>query len=76
MRCNMENNFKNEMQKLCDMQIALWNDMRNDLEAMDNSTDEEICAMFHKHLREEHHEAVLQLIRVKMAMDKIEDIED
>lgn len=72
----MENNFKNEMQKLCDMQIALWNDMRNDLEAMDNSTDEEICAMFHKHLREEHHEAVLQLVRVKMVMDKIEDIED
>lgn len=72
----MENNFKNEMQKLCDMQIALWNDVRNDLEAMDNSTDEEICAMFHKHLREEHHEAVLQLVRVKMVMDKIEDIED
>ena len=76
MRCDMENNFKNEMRKLCDMQIALWNDMRNDLEAMDNSTDEEICAMFHEHLREEHHEAVLQLVRVKMVMDKIEDIED
>ena len=70
----MENNFKNEMQKLCDMQIEMWNDIRNDLETMDNSTDEEICAMFHKHLREEHHEAVLQLVRVKIAIDKIEGV--
>ena len=71
----MENNFKNEMQKLCDMQIEMWNDISNDLAVMDNSTEEEICAMFHKHLREEHHEAVLQLVRVKIAMDKIEETE-
>lgn len=71
----MENNFKNEMQKLCDMQIAMWNDIRNDLEAIDNPTDEELCAMFHKHLREEHHEAVLQLVRVKIAIDKIEGVD-
>lgn len=68
----MENNFKNEVQKLCDMQIALWNDMKNDLEAMDNSTDEEISTVLLKHLRETHHEAVLQLVRVKIAIDKIE----
>lgn len=68
----MENNFKNEMKKLCDMQIEMWNDISNDLAVMDNSTEEEICAMFHKHLREEHHEAVLQLVRVKIAMDKID----
>ena len=68
----MENNFRNEMQKLCDMQIEMWNDISNDLAAMDNSTEEEICAMFHKHLRETHHEAVLQLVKVKIAMDKIE----
>lgn len=70
----MENNFKNEMKKLCDMQIEMWNDISNDLAAMDNSTEEEICAMFHKHLRKEHHEAVLQLVRVKIAMDKIEEV--
>jgi hypothetical protein len=69
----MENNFKNEMQKLCDMQIALWNDMRNDLTVMDNSTDEEICAIFRKHLRETHHDAVLQLVKVKIEIDKIEE---
>lgn len=68
----MEDNFRNEMQKLCDMQIEMWNDISNDLAAMDNSTEEEICAMFHKHLRETHHEAVLQLVKVKIAMDKIE----
>lgn len=68
----MENNFKNEMQKLCDMQIEMWNDVRNDLEAMDNPTDEEISTIFHKHLRETHHEAVLQLVRVKIALDKID----
>ena len=68
----MENNFNNEVQKLCDRQIALWNDMRNNLETMSNSTDEEICAMFHKCLRETHHDAVLQLVKVKIAIDKIE----
>lgn len=72
----MENNLKNELQKLCDMQIALWNDMKNDLETMDNSTDEEVCAKFHKHLREEHHEAVLQLVKVKIAIDKIEKVHE
>ena len=71
----MENNFKNEMQKLCDMQIEMWNDISNDLAVMDNSTEEEICAMFHKHLREEHHEAVLQLVRVKLEIDRIEEVE-
>ena len=68
----MEDNFKNEIQKLCDMQIELWNDVRNDLEARDNSTDEEISAIFRKHLRETHHEAVLQLVRVKIAIDEID----
>ena len=56
----MENNFKNEMNKLCDMQIELWNGIRNDLEAMNNHTDEEVIEIFHKHLRETHHDAVLQ----------------
>ena len=70
----MENNFKNEMEKLCDMQTELWNDIRNDLSAMNSPTDEEICAMFRKHLRETHREAVLQLVRVKISMDKIEKV--
>ena len=69
----MENNFKDEMKKLCDMQIALWNDMENDLAVMDNPTDEEIIAIFREHLRETHHDAVLQLVKVKIAIDKIED---
>ena len=68
----MENNLKNEMKKLCDMQVELWNDLRNTLEATDNSTEEEICAMFRKCLRETHHEAVLQLVRVKIAIDKVD----
>lgn len=68
----MDNNFKTEMKKLCDMQIELWSDMRNDLETMNNHTDEEIVAMFHKHLRETHHNAVLQLVKVKIEVDKIE----
>lgn len=67
----MENNFKNEMKKLCDMQVKLWNDMGNDLEATDNLTDEEIVAIFHKHLRETHHDAVLQLVKVKSEVDKL-----
>lgn len=68
----MENNFKDEIKKLCNMQIEMWNDINNDLEVMDNSTEEEICAMFHKHLREKHHKAVLQLVSVKLEMDKID----
>lgn len=68
----MENCFKDEMKKLCDMQIALWNDIENDLESMDNPTDEEIIAIFRKHLRKTHHDAVLQLVKVKIATDKIE----
>ena len=69
----MEDNFKNKMQELCDVQIKLWTDVKNDLAVMDNYTDKEICAMFHKHLREIHHEAVMQLVRVKIAMDEIEE---
>ena len=69
----MENNFKNEMQKLCDMQIEMWNDIKNDLAVADNFTDEEVCAIFHKHLMEIHHEAVLQLVKVKISMDEIEE---
>lgn len=67
----METNFNDEMNKLCAMQIALWNDMQNDLAVMDNPTDEEMIAIFHKHLRETHHDAVLQLVKVKTAIDKI-----
>lgn len=72
----MENNFKNEIKKLCDMQIEMWNDISSDLTVMDNSTEEEICAMFHKHLREKHHEAVLQLVKVKIAIDEIEEVHE
>ena len=72
----MENNFKDEMKKLCDMQIDLWNGLSNILTTMDNPTDEEICAIFHRHLQESHHEAVLQLIRVKLEMEKIEEQAD
>lgn len=68
----MENNFKNEMKKLCDMQVKLWSDMGNDLEVTDNLTDEEVVAIFHKHLRETHHDAVLQLVKVKSEVDRIE----
>ena len=68
----MENNLYVEVKKLCDMQIALWNAMRSDLVLMDKSTEEEICAMVRKYLRETHHEAVLQLVKVKIAMDKID----
>lgn len=68
----MENNFKNEMKKLCDMQIELWNGIRNDLEVINNHTDEEFIEIFHKHLRETHHDAVLQLIKVKIEVNKIE----
>ena len=67
----MENNFKNEMEKLCDMQIDFWNEFRNALAVMDNSTEEEICIMWHKHFKE-NNEAVQQLIKVKMAIAKIE----
>ena len=56
------------------MQIALWNDMKNDLEVTNNSSDEIICAIFLKHLRENHHDAVLQLVKVKTAIDKIEKV--
>ena len=72
MRWNMENNLQNEMNKLCDMQIELWNDLKNALEATNNATEEEICVMFSKHLRETHHEAVLQLVKVKIAIDKVD----
>ena len=68
----MENNFKFETQKLCDMQMELWKDVKNDLMAMDNPADEEIRAIFHKHLRETHHDAILQLIEVKLKIDEIE----
>ena len=71
----MENNIKSEMQKLCDMQIVMWNDIKNDLDAADNATEEEIVAIFHKHLRETHHEAVLQLVRVKIEIDRIDGVE-
>lgn len=40
--------------------------------AMDNPADEEIRAIFHKHLRETHHDAILQLIEVKLKIDEIE----
>lgn len=72
----MENNFKNEVQKLCDMQIELWNDVKNDLKSMDNSTDKEIVTMFQKYLKGKHHEAVLQLIRVNLSINKIEEQDD
>ena len=68
----MENNFKNEMEKLCDMQINFWNDFRNALEAMNNSAYEEICTMWHKHFKE-NNEEIQQLVKVKMAIDKIEE---
>ena len=68
----MENNLQNEMRNLCDMQLELWSDLKDALAATDNATEEEICAMFRKHLRETHHEAVLQLVRVKIAIDKVD----
>ena len=67
----MENNFKNEMQKLCDMQINFWNDFRNALTVMNDSTEKEICEMWHKYFKK-NNEVVQQLIKVKMAIDKIE----
>ncbi len=69
----MKNNIKNEMQKLCNMQIDMWNDIKNDLTVANNFTDKEICDIFHKHLRETHHKAVLQLVEVKLLMDEIEE---
>lgn len=67
----MENNLKNEMEKLCDMQINFWKEFRNDLATIDNSTEEEICTMWHKYFKE-NKETLQQLIKVKMAIDKIE----
>ena len=71
----MGNNIKSEMQKLCDMQIVMWHDIKNALDVVDGATEEEISAMFNKYLRETHHEAVLQLVRVKIALDKIDGVE-
>ena len=70
----MENNFNLDMQKLCDMQMELWEDMKRDLMTMKNPTDEGVITVFRKHLRETHHDAVLQLIKVKSAIDKAEMI--
>ena len=41
----MENNFKNEMMLLTNMQIDLWNAIKNDLMATDNPTDKEVNAI-------------------------------
>ena len=68
----MENNFKNEMMLLTNMQIDLWNAIKNDLMATDNPTDKEVNAIFHKHLREDHHDVVLQLIMAKTKLDEVE----
>jgi hypothetical protein len=70
----MENNFKNELEKLCNMQIALWNGIRNDLAAMDNPTDKDVSAVFHTNFCVTHHKAISQLIQVKMMIDKIDNI--
>ena len=67
----MENNLKNEMENLCNTQIEFWNEFRNALVAMDDYTDKEICEVWHKYFRE-NNEMVQKLIKVKMAIDKIE----
>ena len=72
----MENNLKFEMQKLCDMQMELWKDIKNDLMITDNLDDEDVAKVFRKHLREVHHDAVLQLIKVKKAIDSAEMISE
>ena len=67
----MKNNFKNEMEKLCDRQIMFWTMFKNALAIMDNVTEKEICEMWHKHFKE-NKETLQQLIKVKMAIDEIE----
>lgn len=67
----MKNIFKNEMEKLCDMQVDFWNDFRNALAVMNDFTEKEICEMWHKYFKE-NNEAIQQLVKVKMAIDKIE----
>ena len=67
----MENDFKNDVEKLCDIQIDFWTDFRNALAVMNDSTAKEICELWHKNFKE-NNEAVQQLIKVKMSIDKME----
>lgn len=70
----MENNFKEEMRRLCDTQIRFWNELKDDLSAIDNftdSTEKEICETWHKHFKE-NKEALQQLIKAKITIDEIE----
>lgn len=63
-------NFKNEVRKLCDMKIALYNSIKWGL--TDNLTDKEICTMFRKYLKESP--ALLQMIKVSNLRNEIEAI--
>lgn len=50
----MKNNFKEEMRRLCDTQVRFWNELKDDLSAIDNftdSTEKEICETWHKHFK-------------------------
>lgn len=70
----MSNNLNLDMKKLCDLQIELWGDMKRDLMTMEDPTDEDIIIVFRKHLRETHHNAILQLIKVKSEINQLEEI--
>lgn len=64
----MKCNFKDEVQKLCDMKIAVYSNIKDGL--TDNLTDKEICAMFRKCLKESP--AFLQMVKVANLRDEVE----
>lgn len=61
-------NFKDEVQRLCDMKITVFSNIKNGL--TDNLTDKEICSMFRKCLKESP--AFLQMVKVANLRDEIE----
>ena len=64
--------MKEEMKKLCCIQIDFWDKLKDVLEATHDCTDEEVCQLWHKHFKE-NREAVQQLIKIKVMIDKIEE---
>ena len=64
--------LKQEMNKLCDMQIEHWNCLKGALEVFEDYDEKEICTMYQKYFRN-NTEGLEQLIKVHKMIRKIEE---
>jgi hypothetical protein len=67
-----DSELKTEMNELCDLQVEFWKVMKKTLADTKECSDEELCAMWHKHFKD-NIDAVKQLCKVKTIIDKTEE---